>query len=72
MKCAATLPACRTIAAHGSRVVRKFPEGDSDFSLRWHLIKADFSKRLPITERRSAVRGTWNLAATLLGASGAE
>ncbi|MGQ0801065.1 MAG: REP-associated tyrosine transposase [Pseudomarimonas sp.] len=24
--------------------------------MRWRLIKADFSKRLPITERRSAVR----------------
>ena len=36
--------------------VLQFPEGDSDFSMRWRLIKADFSKRLPITEGRSAVR----------------
>ena len=32
------------------------PPGDSDFSTRWRLIKAFFSKGLPRTERRSRVR----------------
>ena len=36
--------------------VIQLPEDDSDFTLRWRLIKAGFSKSLPLTERRSAVR----------------
>lgn len=36
--------------------VLEFPEGDSDFPLRWRLIKSEFSKSLPQTERRSAIR----------------
>jgi REP-associated tyrosine transposase len=36
--------------------VIELPLEDSDFALRWRLIKADFSKRLPVNERRSAVR----------------
>jgi len=32
------------------------PPGDSDFSLRWRLIKSGFSRALPKTERRSPVR----------------
>ena len=36
--------------------VVELPEGDADFSLRWRLIKSDFSKRLPSSERRSDVR----------------
>jgi putative transposase len=32
------------------------PPGDSDFSLRWRLIKSAFSRALPKTESRSAVR----------------
>lgn len=32
------------------------PPGDDDFTNRWRLIKQGFSKALPITERRSAVR----------------
>ena len=32
------------------------PPGDSDFSTRWRLIKSGFSRVLPNTERRSAVR----------------
>jgi putative transposase len=32
------------------------PEGDSDFSIRWRLIKTRFAKMLPRTERLSAVR----------------
>jgi putative transposase len=32
------------------------PPGDSDFSLRWRLIKSGFSRELPKIERRSAVR----------------
>jgi putative transposase len=32
------------------------PPGDCDFSLRWRLIKSGFSRALPATERRSAVR----------------
>jgi putative transposase len=32
------------------------PSGDSDFALRWRLIKSRFSKTLPPSERRSPVR----------------
>ncbi|MGZ5069753.1 MAG: REP-associated tyrosine transposase [Methylobacter sp.] len=32
------------------------PPGDSDFSLRWRLIKSGFSRKLPKNERLSAVR----------------
>ncbi|HYE36063.1 REP-associated tyrosine transposase [Methylocaldum sp.] len=32
------------------------PPGDDDFTNRWRLIKQDFSKALPATERRSKVR----------------
>jgi putative transposase len=32
------------------------PAGDADFSTRWRLIKTLFSRALPKTERRSAVR----------------
>ena len=32
------------------------PSDDSDFSLRWRLIKSGFSRALPKTERRSKVR----------------
>ena len=32
------------------------PAGDSDFSMRWRLIKTLFSRSLPKTERRSMVR----------------
>jgi REP-associated tyrosine transposase len=41
------------------------PEGDRDFSVRWRLIKAGFSRRLPAGERVSrsraakAERGIW-------------
>lgn len=34
----------------------ELPPGDADFALRWRLIKMGFSKALPKTERRSAVR----------------
>ncbi len=36
--------------------VIELPVGDHDFALRWRLIKMAFSKALPNTERRSAVR----------------
>ena len=36
--------------------VLQLPEGDADFTVRWRLIKAGFSRSLPNTERRSAVR----------------
>ena len=36
--------------------VIQLPDGDSDFSRRWHLIKAGFSRSLPVTEGRSAIR----------------
>ncbi len=36
--------------------VMTLPPGDSDFSLRWRLIKSGFSRALPKTERRSRVR----------------
>ncbi len=32
------------------------PPEDADYTLRWRLIKVGFAKRLPKTERRSAVR----------------
>jgi putative transposase len=32
------------------------PQGDTNYTLRWRLIKAAFSKSLPKTERRSHVR----------------
>lgn len=34
----------------------ELPPEDEDFPLRWQLIKAGFSKRLPATERRTDVR----------------
>ena len=36
--------------------VIELPEGDTDFSLRWRRIKAQFSKSIPATELRSVVR----------------
>jgi putative transposase len=36
--------------------VIELPPGDVDFATRWRLIKMDFSKALPRTERISAVR----------------
>jgi putative transposase len=32
------------------------PSGDTDFSVRWRLIKSQFSKDLPKTEHRTATR----------------
>ena len=34
------------------------PEGDSDFALRWRLIKSAFSRGLPVDERISASRAS--------------
>lgn len=34
----------------------RLPEGDADFPTRWRRIKTDFSRGMPRTERRSAVR----------------
>lgn len=36
--------------------VIELPEGDADFATRWRLIKMQFSRSLPRTERLSAVR----------------
>ena len=36
--------------------VIELPRGDADFATRWRLIKLEFSKSLPVTERRSRVR----------------
>jgi putative transposase len=36
--------------------VIELPPGDADFAVRWRLIKMEFSKCLPNTERRSATR----------------
>jgi len=36
--------------------VIELPEDDADFPLRWRLIKINFSKSLPKTERLSSVR----------------
>ena len=34
----------------------RLPMNDADFPTRWRRIKTDFSRALPVTERRSAVR----------------
>ena len=34
----------------------ELPSGDFDFATRWRLIKTEFSKALPVTERRSESR----------------
>lgn len=36
--------------------VIELPPDDADFALRWRLIKMNFSKALPLTERRNASR----------------
>jgi putative transposase len=36
--------------------VLQFPEDETDFATRWRLIKMEFSKALPKTERLSKVR----------------
>jgi putative transposase len=36
--------------------VLTLPNGDSDFSMRWRLIKSDFSRALPKTESLSSTR----------------
>ena len=36
--------------------ILSLPEGDSDFPLRWRLIKSHFSRALPVNERRSQTR----------------
>lgn len=36
--------------------VIELPSGDADYATRWRLIKMEFSKSLPVTERRSRVR----------------
>jgi putative transposase len=36
--------------------ILELPPGDTDFATRWRLIKMDFSKALPMTERRNAAR----------------
>jgi putative transposase len=38
----------------------KLPYGDTDFSVRWRLIKTRFAKALPANERLSAVRAARN------------
>lgn len=36
--------------------ILSLPEGDTDFPLRWRLIKSRFSRALPVNERRSQTR----------------
>ncbi|MEE9692968.1 transposase [Aeromonas sp. BC14] len=36
--------------------ILSLPEGDTDFPLRWRLIKSHFSRALPVNERRSHTR----------------
>jgi putative transposase len=52
------------------------PEGDSDFPLRWRLIKVGFSKSIPAGEWRSKSRqargGARHLATALLGTPDAQ
>jgi putative transposase len=48
--------------------VWRLPEGDADYSMRWALIKAGFSRRIPAGERirasreRKSERGIWQPA----------
>jgi len=44
------------------------PPGDADFSLRWRLIKIDFAKAVPNTERRSAASRRMDAGTISLGA----
>lgn len=34
----------------------RLPEGDTDYSTRWRLIKTHFSKAIPLQEYRSSIR----------------
>nr|WP_277420242.1 transposase [Aeromonas dhakensis] len=36
--------------------ILSLPQGDTDFPLRWRLIKSHFSRALPVNERRSQTR----------------
>ena len=38
------------------RAVWTLPPGDSDYPLRWRLLKTSFSRQIPLGERRSASR----------------
>ena len=44
------------------------PPGDTDFSLRWRLIKIGFAKSIPKTEHRS--RSAWRAANAASGSAG--
>jgi putative transposase len=50
--------------------ILELPPGDADFAMRWRLIKMGFSKPLPRTERRSAVRQRRGDGASGNGATG--
>jgi putative transposase len=49
------IDACVVLPEH-LHCVWTLPEGDADYSQRWHAIKAGFSQRLPPGEARSASR----------------
>ena len=49
------IDACVVLPEH-LHCIWTLPPGDSDFSLRWRLIKSGFSRALPKTERRTKVR----------------
>ena len=37
-------------------VIWTLPSGDADYAMRWRLIKTDFSRSIPVDERRSVSR----------------
>ena len=45
-----------TILPDHLHAIWTLPPGDADFSMRWRLIKTEFSRRLPAGERRMASR----------------
>ena len=49
------IDACVVLPDH-MHCIWTLPLGDTDYTLRWRLIKAAFSKSLPKTEQRSKVR----------------
>ena len=46
----------RVVLSEHLHCVIDLPPGDVDFAVRWRLIKREFSRFLPATERRSQVR----------------
>jgi putative transposase len=37
----------------------RLPEGDADFSTRWQMVKADFSRHIPTKTRKNGAKTVW-------------